>query len=403
MHIEKIYDLGEVKEITKYCPGNYGAPGRGRAPKEKETTERAKKQNRRNQVRFMQRLLIANFWEGGWHLVLTYRKELMPADIEGAKKKVRKFLDSMRESYKKAGHEFKYICVSEVGSRGAAHHHVVIEDIATEKLSTKKMVAQFWVNGSQHFTPLRQEGEYKELAEYLVKDKGKDGQRCRYTRSRNLLVPEPKREKVYGQKIKGEPEPEEGWYVIKGTLESGLNPATGLPYQRYMVRSLEKREVPQGGGSQDIRGKLMEKPGKAGWGGDVARRVQKAWQAKAQGRVHTPGSGDRGTGHIDGTDKCGLHPENALPDKNKPGVRACVGRCAKRLVSAVEGKRLEKRQGEAGKKCRALGTVRRKSRAARPCGGKRGPWAHVCDAGFRGKRNGRLGKEEKNAGKAHKH
>ena len=61
---------------------------------------------------------------------------------------------------------------------------VICYDGTVDKLSTKKMAAQLWKNGSQHFTPLRQDGEYKELAEYLVKEKGKEGQKCRYTRSR---------------------------------------------------------------------------------------------------------------------------------------------------------------------------------------------------------------------------
>ncbi len=373
MHIEKTYDLGEIREIMKYSPGNYGAPGQNRNQKEKETPERIKKQNRRNRVRFMQRLLIANFWEGGWHLVLTYGKELRPADIEEAKKKVKKFLDGMRNAYREAGHEFKYICVSEIGSRRAVHHHLIIEDIAAEKLSTKKMAAQLWKNGSQHFTPLRQDGEYKELAEYLVKEKGKEGQKCRYTRSRNLTVPEPKREKVYGRKLDEEPKAQAGWYIIKSSLEVGVNPASGRPYQRYMMRSLGKGEVSEDGGNQDIRRELMEKPCKEGWGSHVARRVQKAWGAKDQGRIYPPGSGNGSARNADGPGKRILHPEKAVHSEDKPGMRACVKRCAQRLASAVEGKRLEKRQRASGKKCRTLENVHGKSRTARIRGRKRHP------------------------------
>lgn len=373
MHIEKTYDLGEIREVMKYCPGNYGAPGRSRKQKGNGTPERVKKQNRRNRVRFMQRLLIANFWDGGWHLVLTYGKGLRPGDIEEAKKKVKKFLDSMRDAYKKAGHEFKYICVSEIGSRGAAHHHLVIEDIADGGLNTKKMVAQFWENGSQHFTPLRQEGEYRELAEYLVKEEGKEGQKHRYTRSRNLTVPEPAREKVYGRGWDGEPEAQEGWYIIKSSLEAGTNPATGLPYQRYMMRSLGKEGASTDGRNQDIRGKFMEKPGKEGWGSHVARRVHEAWRAKDKGRVHPPGSRHGGSGDADGAGKRILHTEKAVHCEGEPGMRACVGRCAERLASAVAGKWMGKRQRPSGKKCRALENAHGKSRTAHPHGRKRQP------------------------------
>lgn len=361
MHIIKIYNLGEIQEIAKYCPGNYGAPGHKRNRKSRETPERMKKQNRENRVRFMQRILIANFWHGGWHLVVTYRREDRPEDIKEAKAKLKKFLDGMRDIYKKAGYEFKYICVTERGSRGGIHHHLVIEDIADGSLKTKEVVAKLWGHGGQHYTSLYQEGEYRQLAEYLVKEEGKEGQKCSYTRSRNLIVPEPIREKVRGR-WEEEPQAKDGWRIIKHSLIAGTNPATGLPYQRYMMRSLGKGEAD--GGDKDIRGKFLEKPRKAGWGSHVAHRAQKEWGAKDQGRVHPSGSRDRNAGNADGPDKCTLHPEKALSCEGEPGKRTCVKHCAQRLASAVAGKWLEKRQRDAGKKRRPLENVRGKSRTA---------------------------------------
>ena len=368
MHIIKTYDMGEVQEVTKYCPGNYGAPGRKRNRKSRETPERMKKQNREYRVRFMQRLLIANFWDGGWHLVLTYRIGDDPENVEEAKARIKKFLDRMRGAYRKAGHEFKYICVTETGSGGLSHHHLVIEEIADGSLNTKNTVDKFWPYGYKKYSSLFQEGEYRGLAEYLVKEEGKEGQKCSYTRSRNLIVPEPVREKVRGR-WEEEPRAKDGWYIT--TLMAGINPATGLPYQRYMMRSLGKGETD--GGDKDIRGKFLEKPGKAGWGRNVAHRVQKEWGAKDQGRVHPSGSGDGNTGNADGPDKCTLHPEKAMPSKSESGKRTCIKRCTEWLASAVAGKRLEKRQRAAGKKRRPLENVHGKSRAARIHGRKRKP------------------------------
>ena len=78
MYTKVTYDLGEVKEIQKYYPGNYGAPGCPREKKRKRTPEEIKRQNETNKVRKVQRLILANFSEGDLHLILTYRKDLRP-------------------------------------------------------------------------------------------------------------------------------------------------------------------------------------------------------------------------------------------------------------------------------------------------------------------------------------
>ena len=85
MYTKVIYDLGNVKEIQKYIPGNYGAPGCPREKKRKRTPEEIQKQNQRNKIRKVQRLILKNFTEGDLHLVLTYKKELRPESIEEAK------------------------------------------------------------------------------------------------------------------------------------------------------------------------------------------------------------------------------------------------------------------------------------------------------------------------------
>ena len=75
MYTKVTYDLGEVKEIQKYIPGNYGAPGCPRERKRKRTPEEIKRQNERNKRRKVQRLIMANFGEGDLHVTLTYAKD----------------------------------------------------------------------------------------------------------------------------------------------------------------------------------------------------------------------------------------------------------------------------------------------------------------------------------------
>lgn len=239
MYVKKVYDLGWVKEISKYYPGNYGAPGRKRGPKRKRTPEDIARQNKTNREKKVQRLIMANFHEGDWHLILKYKKELRPESYAEAKKQVQKFLAEMRKEYKKAGHPFKYIYVTERGKQGACHHHLIIEDIAAPELNTKKMVLKHWQYGSKAFIPLYEDGEFENLAEYIVKKETKEEQDgCTYSRSRNLVVPEPQREVIHRKRWQREPKPEKGWYIVPDSLVNGENPVTGYPYQHYTMRKL---------------------------------------------------------------------------------------------------------------------------------------------------------------------
>lgn len=368
MYIEKIYDLGDVKEVARYFPGNYGAPGCRRAPKKKATPEDIKRQNERNRARKIQRLILANFRQGDWYLTLTYRMPERPADMKGAKGHRKDFLDSMRDACRRAGYEFKFLCVTEIGKRGAVHHHLVIEDIATPELNTKNMVMEYWKYGGKHFTPLYEEGEYEELSDYMAKEEGKERS---YTRSRNLIVPEPVKRRVWGRKWEDEPEPEKGWHIIKDSLINGINPATGAPYQHYMMRRLERKEASVHAPGTDIHSGFMERPGKEGRRGGMDPGIHKRWGAKDQGRLHPPGKRDPGAGNPDGNgqrlprDGCAGKEEHAGRAVHRKGIHklhACIGRCAKRLASAVAGKRLEERPGKPGKECRALGDAVRKKR-----------------------------------------
>lgn len=240
LYVKKIYDLGWVKEISKYYPGNYGAPGVKRGPKRKRTPEDIERQNKTNREKKVQRLILTNFHEGDWHLVLKYKKELRPESMAEAKKQVQKFLADMRKAYKKAEYQFKYIYVTERGKRGACHHHLIIEDIAEPDLNTKKMVLKFWEYGSKAFIPLYEDGEFENLAEYIVKKETKeDAEGCTYSRSRNLIVPEPQREIIHRRRWQREPRPEKGWYIVPDSLVNGENPVTGYPYQHYTMRKID--------------------------------------------------------------------------------------------------------------------------------------------------------------------
>lgn len=211
-----------------------------RGPRRKRTPEDIERQNKTNREKKVQRLILANFHEGDWHLVLKYKKELRPESLAEAKKQVQKFLADMRKAYKKAGYQFKYIYVTERGKQGACHHHLIIEDIAEPGLNTKKMVMKHWQYGSKAFIPLYEDGEFENLAEYIVKKETKEeAEGCTYSRSRNLIVPEPQREIIHRKRWQQEPRPEKGWYIIPDSIVNGFNPVTGYPYQHYTMRRID--------------------------------------------------------------------------------------------------------------------------------------------------------------------
>ena len=241
MYTKNTYDLGGIKQIEKYYPGNYGAPGMKRQKKRKRTPEDIERQNRTNRWKEIQRWILANYKDGDWHLILKYRPKDRPGTYEEAEDQLKKFLAWMRKAYNKAGIPFKYIAVTERGKKGQVlHHHLVIEDIADERLITTKLVKELWKWGNTFWVDLYEDGEYQKLAEYLVKAEGKeDAAWGTYSRSRNLIVPKPRREKIHRKRWRQEPRAPVGWYVVKDSVYNGFNPVTGYPYQHYTIKKLD--------------------------------------------------------------------------------------------------------------------------------------------------------------------
>lgn len=163
-----------------------------------------------------------------------------PETCEEAKAQLRKFLNRMREAYKKAGIPFKWIAVTERGKRGQVlHHHLVIEDIRRDGIDTVKLVKKLWTYGSEFFSALYEDGEYEKLAEYIVKAETKEeGSWCTYSRSRNLKPPVKIVKDVPHKRWRDPPVAPEGWYVVKDSVHNGENPVTGQPYQHYTIKKL---------------------------------------------------------------------------------------------------------------------------------------------------------------------
>ncbi len=210
-----------------------------RGERRERTKEEMEKQNARNRAIHTQLLILGNF-RNGWHVTLTYQKDKRPPDSEAAKKELRKFFAKCGRRYKKAGYEFKWLCVTEIGSKGAIHHHLIIEDIQDKDFSTQRVIRDCWPGG-KYLSPMYEDGAYQSLSEYLTKKESKESVTgCKVTHSRNLAMPKTKRERRRGSRWLPEPKIPKGWQLVKETLHNGLNAFTGLPCQHYLLIEIEK-------------------------------------------------------------------------------------------------------------------------------------------------------------------
>lgn len=236
MYYKKWIKAGRTIAIHKTYKKRTGVAERGK--KEKPTKEEMEKVNQCNAERKLTLLLNANYKDGDFHLVLTYYEKYCPTPLE-AKEQIGAFIDNMRKAYKKMGTPFKYVHVTEYLNK-RIHHHLVINNI--EDKNVTKLIKSLWEYGNPKFVLLNTEGQYKNLAEYLIKETSKTykekkdkAHKQRYSCSRNLIRPKEKESIVKADKWLADPKPPKGYYVDLDTLENGIDKWTGREYQRYML------------------------------------------------------------------------------------------------------------------------------------------------------------------------
>ena len=249
-YLKVVCEVRDKVEVAKHYDLRSGAPGMPREKRRRKTQEEMAAQNRWRRRTRLRRLIEANFGPGDWHVVLGCRKgEELSA--EDARKRIRKFRDRLQGAYKKMGWELKYVITCERGKRGRIHWHMIINDMHSEKESTAGMVRRLWEWGREYFSPLDSTGDYKGLAEYIIKECEREGEepveKQGYMSSRNLVRPVEVTEKVRAKGWRKEPKVPRGWELVPGTLVNGTNKYSGLPYQRYTIRRKEASAHEEGG------------------------------------------------------------------------------------------------------------------------------------------------------------
>lgn len=242
MYKKVTYEIDDVRMVSKYYPGNFGAPGVKRSDRRRRTAEEVRKNNDRIRIRKLQRIILANFREGRT-VHLTYRKDERPETMEEAMRQRKEFLKRMRKECRQAGIEWKFIIVTEKGKRGQAlHHHMIIED-RTEPIDLLRTISRLWQYGRVTSTKMEEEDDgFATLADYLLKKETKTGNGTSYSRSRNLVIPQPKAELVRRRKWTKEPKAPAGWYIVKGSVWNAYTPG-GWPVQRYTMRRIVEKSA----------------------------------------------------------------------------------------------------------------------------------------------------------------
>lgn len=241
---------GEIIDIEEYPEGKYGAPGRKREKKKKLTKEQMEKVNQANKERRCRHLLLEYFRSGDTFNTLTYEPKQRPQDMKGAMKDFAAAIRIVRREYRKRGYELFWIRNIEKGTRGAWHIHIVLNQID----DTQSILKKAWKKGGIFTETIRDseklyDSDFTKLAAYLTKDEKTveikaDGTRGKpriaqasYSRSRNMEVKQPKKDKLV--RWKSTPKPKKGYYIAR--IYEGENPYTGYKYRRYTMIRLNRR------------------------------------------------------------------------------------------------------------------------------------------------------------------
>lgn len=236
---EKIFDFGNSREVERIRTGKPPDKGKKREKKEKATPEQVKRQNEYNRQKHIRRLIKKNFSKNDYWTTLTYKRGHL-LEWKQALKDRRKFLDALRVYYTKLGYTLKWIGRIERGSRGAVHHHLIINRIPGADVEIAKAWKKVKDAGHTSLKLLYEEGEYKELAAYITKpdEVDKNGNvkvKSAFSHSRgNLEVPEPEIRRTTRKKILNEPEPTPGYFIDRDSICQGINPITGREYLHYI-------------------------------------------------------------------------------------------------------------------------------------------------------------------------
>ena len=243
-YIMEIIQAGQTIEISKYYSSRFNKKCKNRSTRVKPTKKEQLEVNERVAEKKLRRLLNNNFQPGDSHTVLDYDPKERPADNDAMRRDKDKFLRDLRKVYKKYGAELKYISVMEVGSKGARHHHIVMNMPECVPL---KEITKCWSKGRVHINLLYDHPNYAKLANYLIKQSAHyfrmpDAmQKKRWCASKNLSKPKvilkkAVKDKGWYNRIAVIPKKyKKDYYIDEDMTREGIHEKTQYSYFSYML------------------------------------------------------------------------------------------------------------------------------------------------------------------------
>ncbi len=258
---------GRTKQHTYYYAARTDTKEGSRKKKENKTSEAQKKVNSRQAVKKLTWIFNENFDGTSLYVTWSYAKEKRPAGKEELRADVDRLLRDIRKEYRAVGDAAKYVWVAEVGERGAAHVHMVLNAIEIARLK------KCWDKGLIDIKPLDDSGQYRRLAEYFVKysektmktREGFSGRR--YNSSKNLKIPQPTKTTVRSKNAYNHTiEIPQGWYLDKDSVAESWHEVTGFMYFTYtLIYDGRKRAMTKDTYTLDLETggvQIVEKPRK---------------------------------------------------------------------------------------------------------------------------------------------
>ena len=240
MVVKKEVIAGATIEVSTYHVNHI--PKGARAKKKEKSPERIKQSNIRHRTDRLRQLMNANFEDKKfWSLTLTYA--ISPKTIRQVRDDASDFVRRLRKTAEAFGVELKFIYVIGAGKH-RRHIHITVNG-----LPDMAMVTGCWIHGHVSMTPLYSKGQYRDLADYYIKNAietreqeealgEKPGQW--YVPSRNLTQPTETKTVLFGR-FKTEPETKPGYYLEKESVYAGIT-SMGFPLLRYTLIKEKEHE-----------------------------------------------------------------------------------------------------------------------------------------------------------------
>ena len=237
--IKKTIRAGSLVKVVLYTAPEPRDGPQARAEKSRATTAARKWINDKTARGKMEMLLWANFTEKDLYVTLTYDDAHLPKNRKEAQENVRKFIRRLREHWKRAGEELRYIYVTEnKHGDGRYHHHLFINSIPGDNIVP---ICSLWQNGEQvEVIVVSDMQDLSEWAGYITKERGDRplGKRM-WVSSKNLRQPIIEREFVPNDTALAVPS--EGYVIEKGGKDTEYGSYTYIKYRILPPRTTQRK------------------------------------------------------------------------------------------------------------------------------------------------------------------